>query len=592
LRPHPVPIEIRDVKKIGPARRDNAATVTPGAPPSGMPETPRLLLVLSMALVIGPVVYAAELAAHLRTDVVDDQLFGYFGWRIVNGARLYLDVWDNKPPGIYWLNALGFWIGRGDYLGVVALCAVAVCLSLVAFYVVSASVYYRGAAALTTVLASFYLTHGFYQGGANLTETYVVCFELAAVALYMRGCARDRWWVWLLSGALCGCAVLCKQVGLAAWGAMGVHALATAALRDVSWRAALRRCAGLAGGVALVVGLAATILAMHGILEAAWHAVVEFNRGYFEAGKSSFAHTFVNRYFLQQQMMPVLQLPLLMTAAAVVHAVLWALRPRLRPAEVEQPLRRLGPTCPRPMLLFGVWFLAAFYGAIIAPHYFEHYLVPLLPPLLLMAGYLVNVLRTEIGLLRRFQQRIWVTATFVLMAYLGAGAVDRQIAVLGEVWLYRLGAGRPRPPEWEMVAAAVTRHSLPSDRVQCFGYFPGVYLHSRRINHTRYATTEKVGQISGTAEAEVIRRHLIRELTEDPPAIVVIEADKFFMGRSPWLARVPVDPLDEWAAKFVMQRYAVVADELNVFIFKRRDLLRPGEPTIALPPEPDLPGAS
>ena len=37
----------------------------------------------------------------------------------------------------------------------------------------------------------------------------------------------------------------------------------------------------------------------------------------------------------------------------------------------------------------------------------------------------------------------------------------------------------------------------PDDVIQCWGYYPGVYLHARRINACRYTTTEKVGQVKG-----------------------------------------------------------------------------------------------
>jgi len=36
----------------------------------------------------------------------DAGTYADIGWALNRGARLYLDVWDNKPPGIYWLSAL------------------------------------------------------------------------------------------------------------------------------------------------------------------------------------------------------------------------------------------------------------------------------------------------------------------------------------------------------------------------------------------------------------------------------------------------------------------------------------------------------
>jgi 4-amino-4-deoxy-L-arabinose transferase-like glycosyltransferase len=96
------------------------------------------ILITAMVLLILPIVTLSQLAAHNRVDVVDDQMFGYFGWRIAHGATVYEDVWDNKPPGIYWINALGFLIGGDSYAGVIFLCALAVVVMLVCFFVICA----------------------------------------------------------------------------------------------------------------------------------------------------------------------------------------------------------------------------------------------------------------------------------------------------------------------------------------------------------------------------------------------------------------------------------------------------------------------
>lgn len=542
---------------------------------SGSIETPLPLLIATMLVVIIPVIMISQFAAHWRVDVVDDQLFGTFGWRILQGARLYVDVWDNKPPGIYWINALGMLLGRGSYAGVIALCALAIVVALAAFFVISASLYYRGAAALATVLASFYITHGFYEGGSNRAETFLIACELVAVALYVRGFGHDRWWVWYLAGACCGCALLFKQVGLAAWGAMGLHTIALVLLGRLPWRAGLRRCLLLAGGSVCVVALAAVALAAQGALLEAWYAVVEFNRAYFAAGASSLRRTFFNRYMIQQHMVPILLLPLLMTAAGLIHAVLWALRPALRPADVRDWLSRWAPACPHAMPLLVVWFAVAFYGAIVSPHYFEHYLVPTLPPLLLLSGYLINVLRTEITLTQRLAQRIWVTACFVAMAYFAYEAYRRHVEVVSKVWVYRFERGRQA--EWEAVGDQVAQLTRPEDRIQCFGYLPGVYLHARRVNATRYATTEKIGQLYERPEAERMRQALIRQLGAEPPVALVMSSHDYFTITNPPPPERPRDSLGDWMAWWVPENYVVAVDvrEFNILILLRHDRAPP-----------------
>jgi 4-amino-4-deoxy-L-arabinose transferase-like glycosyltransferase len=529
--------------------------------------------ITAMVLLILPIVTLSQLAAHNRVDVVDDQMFGYFGWRIAHGATVYEDVWDNKPPGIYWINALGFLIGGDSYAGVIFLCALAVVVMLVCFFVICASVYFRGAAAAATVLASFYLTHGLFQGGTNRTETFLMAFELAAVALYFRGFVRDRWWKWLLAGACGGCAFLLKQVGLAAWGTLGLHTIILVIMRDVSWRTGLRRCLLLLGGMAAVVGAATAVIIAQGATEHAYFAVFGFNRAYFTAGRSSFTDLELNNIMLQDHMSIALLLPVLMTVAALIHAFLWWVRPHFRPVDIERQIRALKPACPRYMLLFLIWFLVAYYGAAISPHHYEHYLLPTIPPLMLMAGYLINFLRGEISLTRRMQQRIWVTASFVAIAYFAIGSVKWHVEEICKVWVYRFIEGKQA--EWEVVGDAVARLTKPSDRIQCFGYMPGVYLHARRLNASRYTTTEKLGQVWQSAEADIIRHELKDQLEAAPPAVMVMSAGDYQRIKEAEAPGDHPDWLGWWLKGFLSKNYEQVLEitEFNDFIFQRKDLI-------------------
>jgi hypothetical protein len=559
---------------MGPAQSASAAPVP--LRPARSTGTSLVLLIVIMVLLIAPLIALSQVIAYWRTDVVDDQMFGYYGWRIAHGAAAYLDVWDNKPPGIYWINALGMLIGRDSYFGVIALCVAALVVAHVAFFVIAASVFHRGAAALATILLSFYLTHAFYTGGTNRTETFLVACELTAVAFYMRGWARDRWWTWYAAGLFCGLAFLFKQVGLAAWGCMGLHTILLVVLRNLPVRHGLKRGALLLAGAATTIGLAAAYLAAQGALYEACFATFGFNREYFQAGASQFPYNFVTWTLLKEHVKPILLLPLLMAVATLIHSFLWWLRPRYRPPEIEAPLRALNPVCPLHVPLFAAWFFVALYGALVSPHGFRHYLVPTIPPLLLLAGYLINVLRAETGLLRRLQERAWVTTAFVAMAYFAYEAVNLQFAEMSKVWVSRIdpwlnGVGRYDPSHWEVVGDAVQRLTGPNDRIYCWGYMPGVYLEARRLNACRFTTTEKVGQIG--SGAMFILREIERTLRAHPPAVLTIQAEDYqwLHGRS--RTGIPSDVLlGPWIDEHY-RRIEEIPKFGTVYIYKRNDLL-------------------
>lgn len=547
-------------------------------PPQALPaieaqrQMPIWVLVVLICLAITPMIALSQVIAYWRWDVVDDQMFGYFGWRIAHGATVYRDVWDNKPPGIYWINALGMLIGHDSYLGIVALCVVALVAAHFCFFAISASLYFRGAAAFSTILLSFFLTHAFYTGGTNRTETFVVPCELAAVLFYVRGFARDRWWKWYSVGLFAGLAFLFKQVGLAAWGAMGLHTIILMFTRDVSVRDGVRRCLLMLAGLVTLVGAAVVVLLARGALAEAWFAVFAFNRAYFATGSSRWPYSYMHWYLLKEHFFPILRLPLLMAIAGAIHATLWSLRPRFRPREIEQPLRELKPVCPRYFLLFAMWYIVSFWGALLSPHAFRHYLVPTIPPLLLMAGYLVNVLQAEMRLLVRLQQRAWVAAAFVAIGYFSIDAGRRQWEEMSKLWVFRVEQGERA--QWEVIGDAVKAVTGPGDKIQCWGYYPGVYLWARRENANRYTTTEKVGQVRG--KADFVMRELDEKLKANPPAVLVVSAEDYewLHGRRPDKGE-PAVKLGPW----IDELYERVADipKVNAYVYKRKDLVRPAD---------------
>jgi hypothetical protein len=91
---------------------------------SGRTTSP-VVVIAAATLACLPILAIAQFIAHARVDELDPWLFAYYGRRLLEGARLYTDIWDNKPPGIFWLNALGLRLAGGSIWGVWLLCAAA-----------------------------------------------------------------------------------------------------------------------------------------------------------------------------------------------------------------------------------------------------------------------------------------------------------------------------------------------------------------------------------------------------------------------------------------------------------------------------------
>lgn len=531
--------------------------------------TPFYVHVLAMAMVVLPCMAVSQFIAHWQVAVQDDHLFGFFGWRICGGATLYLDIWDNKPPAIYWINALGWLAGAGHYGGVIALCVLAQVLTCALFFVVAASVYERGTAALATGLAALYLTHGLLFAGTNRCETFQLPCELAAVAFYLRGFKSGHRWPWFAAGLCGGAAFLFKQTGLVVLGAMLIHLILLALFRETAWSANLKRAVLLLTGWGSIVGAAALCLAAQGALGEACFAVSAFNWQYLPPHERYWLESgWWSRWF-DRYALSILRLPLLMAVAAVVHAGLWRFRPALRPPRVRDQLR---PTaaCPRTMTLWVLWYGLALTGALASPGSGGHHFLPTVPPLLLLSAYLINVLKAECSLLRRFAQSAAVLLAFLILGTFAADAVYLQFQKASKVWWDRNprtenGKWTMDETAWERVGKDIARITKPDDKIQCWDYLPAVYLHARRPNACRFIMA-RYGDMKGP-DGVSIDQTVLQTLQEDPPKIVVVAASTYLELRGAD-ERDTTSP-GRWLDAHYRQRESMTHE--NLYVFERKD---------------------
>lgn len=117
----------------------------------------------------------------------DTGIWAYFAARLLDGARLYGDLWESKPPGIFWTFAVVqrvFGVG-GDraLLWLDAVVTVAVCGVT---YATARCVASRGAATLAVSLLSVVMCHRILADWGNNLEKFVAFFEMAALWMIFR----------------------------------------------------------------------------------------------------------------------------------------------------------------------------------------------------------------------------------------------------------------------------------------------------------------------------------------------------------------------------------------------------------------------
>ncbi len=506
-------------------------------------------------------------AVHWRANLVDDLLFAYHGWCVSEGARPYLDIWDNKPPGVWWLNAAAFRLCGPGLGGELLLGSLALLTSSLAFIGIARTVYHRSLLVLAALVAAVLLTHLRFESGGNRTETYVVTCEILALLGYLRW-LRGRGNAWLLlAGLAAGAAPLFKQAGLAVSLAGAVH------LAWIQWRAAKSsrktRGAGRApdtrlrgwkpwliagcGWVIAPLAAASVLTAQGGLGEAAF-AVGKFNRAYFEIGDATWLRVDRALHIYEPVLSDLAGVLLIAGFGLLCGVITWLWRRATRPTTAATR-HGLG--------LFIFWFLLAVYLACVSPGRRGHHLMPALPALGLLLLYPLHLLAARRGLRSVLTARPLAVLVVVVWAYVLGTFELASLENAVRAWQTKphwYAFQRSEPAGYELRAAEILRLTEPSDTIYVWGWCPGTYRWSYRRSASRYATLEKRGQVG--QHAQFIVDGAMADIRRSPPQVFVISTGDYEAMMTP-----PVSDFAGW----IQQRYEMVGTTAGMHILTRRE---------------------
>ena len=154
----------------------------------------------------------------------DSGVFLYVAWRFLNGDIPYRDVWDHKPPLIYFVDALGISLTPESLWGVWILQIIFIFFTLFFLFRLLEKEFGKlSALAGVIVLSSGLLT---ILGKANVTEEYALVFQALCFLLFVDAWrkefpARASFWIGLAGGL----AFNFKQTTIGIWITYGLFLL-------------------------------------------------------------------------------------------------------------------------------------------------------------------------------------------------------------------------------------------------------------------------------------------------------------------------------------------------------------------------------
>jgi len=138
---------------------------------------PYVFLFLLTALALAPA------NPHLDKPARDGGFFLYAGSQILEGKIPYQDFWDSKGPGIFYINALGLWLGGGSRWGVWFVEFICLFGTLLLVYQALSKRWGTGAALFGSMLAGLGLRA--VLGYGNYTEEYALFFNAIGLTLLL-----------------------------------------------------------------------------------------------------------------------------------------------------------------------------------------------------------------------------------------------------------------------------------------------------------------------------------------------------------------------------------------------------------------------
>jgi hypothetical protein len=176
----------------------------------------KLLLPISLSLAGTLIVLFPSNPENMTLPSRDSGVFLYVGWRLLKGDIPYKDIWDHKPPLIYFIDALGLLFSPQSLIGVWLLQFFFLFLTLFFLYnSLHASLGFTPAIVGLVILTSGMLT---ILDQGNVTEEYALVFQSICFWLFVKASKnnyplRTTFWIGLCGGF----AFYFKQTTIGIW---------------------------------------------------------------------------------------------------------------------------------------------------------------------------------------------------------------------------------------------------------------------------------------------------------------------------------------------------------------------------------------
>ena len=521
------------------------------------------LCVLVIVAVLAGIPFALGKYMEFNTPgAFDSGGYVYSAKHVLDGAKLGVDEKPGAQPGTLLVNMLGVWLCGFNEIGPKTLQAIMQAAALVFMFAALRKLFGKLPAAISTIIASFYLSAPLIAKFGNVKEQYMIaCMVIGISCLVLRQLSGGWWWA-VLSGAFLAWGPLFKQTGTSVIGAAGLFVLAQPILGHRSFKqTAIDIVLMLTGAAASLAPVYAWLIVYqngwslpYGFV---WRILIKSGTAAGGSGYIAGAHklsSFDEQWARVTAYYRLLITPIaLATAAIITRLVKLAIRliehlkertvSRNNTAEGHEPKDRKFKAVGnkhhvgynRFVLLFAVWWLLDMAFVWISPRSYEQYYLPLNASAAMLSAYLIAVYCD--AYVKSIYKTKWVligAATVVLMiimswhVFFGIEKSPHSGNLYGEKrrgYVQKLEEISQRKKNnlkgtWEVVSEYIKRHSQPEDKIYVWGWVPGIYVQAQRFSPAPKAFEGTMHTLSPKVLSERIDE-ILTAFDRQPPKFIV-----------------------------------------------------------------------
>lgn len=188
--------------------------------------------------------------------------YAYIGKAIGSGLIPYQQVWDHKPPGIFFLDGLIYRLFPSYILGIRFIGILFALFSAFFFYKLIREFFDKKSSFIATGLFAVFSNVYILTQGDNLVESYMIVFLLLLYYFFLQAIKTGKDKFFFMAGLALGVLFIFKQVGLLPLGAIVFHVL-------LQKRSALSKLVFIFLGFCfLLIPLVCYVLLTHSVSEA------------------------------------------------------------------------------------------------------------------------------------------------------------------------------------------------------------------------------------------------------------------------------------------------------------------------------------